>query len=219
MCPQVRAHWRHLVNTIELVLPSTLPSPQPKRQIDRFSRFCTAHDRKCLYFTMGTLNFPQNCHLLVGDRDPHLFHDSLGQTEPTIKLHHNRFSYFRTGDRRVSLHFTMGAPFPQNCPFPLGIWTPCKTRFLGPIQAHRPNGISIGSAVFCTDDRRVSLYFTMGRPFSPLKIAPSHEGSGPPSNTWFPGPTLVLNPNYISIGSAVLTGLTSVTDRQTDRPH
>ena len=39
-------------------------------------------------------------------------------------------------------------------------------------------------------------------------------GSGPPSNTWFPGPTQVLNPNGISIGLdvlAVLAGLTSVT--------
>ena len=34
-----RAHWRHLANTIELVLPSAHSSPQPKRQIDRFSRF------------------------------------------------------------------------------------------------------------------------------------------------------------------------------------
>jgi len=41
--------------------------------------------------------------------------------------------------------------------------------------------------------------------------------SEPPSNTWFSGPTRVLNPNGISIGSAVLAGLTSVTDRQTDR--
>ena len=52
----------------------------------------------------------------------------------------------------------------------------------------------------------------------PLKIAPSHRGSGPPSNTWFPGPTQVLNPNGISMGSAVLVGLTSVTNQQTDRP-
>jgi len=44
----------------------------------------------------------------------------------------------------------------------------------------------------------------------------SHGGSGPPSNTWFPGPTRVLNPNGISIGSTVFAGLTSVTDRQTD---
>ena len=32
-----------------------------------------------------------------------------------------------------------------------------------------------------------------------------------------PGPTRVLNPNGISIGSAVFAGLTSVIDRQTDR--
>jgi len=38
-----------------------------------------------------------------------------------------------------------------------------------------------------------------------------------PSNAWFPGPTRVLNPNGISIGAAVFAGLTSVTDRQTDR--
>jgi len=32
-----------------------------------------------------------------------------------------------------------------------------------------------------------------------------------------PAPTGVLNPNGISIGSAVLAGLTSVTNQQTDR--
>jgi len=42
--------------------------------------------------------------------------------------------------------------------------------------------------------------------------------SGCPSNTWFGGPTRVLNLNGISIGSAVLAGLTNVTDRQTVRP-
>jgi len=59
----------------------------------------------------------------------------------------------------------------------------------------------------------------MGRPFQafPLKIAPSHGISGPPSNTWFLGPTQVLNPNGISIGAAVFAGLTSATDRPTDR--
>jgi len=39
---------------------------------------------------------------------------------------------------------------------------------------------------------------------------------GPPFNTWFPGPTRVLNPNGISIGSSVLARLTNVTDRPTD---
>jgi len=33
------------------------------------------------------------------------------------------------------------------------------------------------------------------------------------------GATRILNPNGISIGSAVFAGLTSVTDRQNDRPR
>ena len=51
----------------------------------------------------------------------------------------------------------------------------------------------------------------------PLKIAPSHGGSGPSCNTWFPGSIRVFNPNGSSIGAAVFAGLTSVADRQTDR--
>jgi len=39
----------------------------------------------------------------------------------------------------------------------------------------------------------------------------SMRRSGPPYNTWFPGPTQVLNPNGILIGSAVFAGL--------NRPH
>jgi len=39
---------------IELLLPSSNLSPQPKQQIYRFSRFCTAYGRKSLYFTLGT---------------------------------------------------------------------------------------------------------------------------------------------------------------------
>jgi len=61
--------------------------------------------------------------------------------------------------------------------------------------------------------------FTMGRPFPPSKLPLRMGGAEPPSNTWFPGPTRVLNPNGISIGSAVFAGLTTVKDRQTDRPR
>ena len=43
------------------------------------------------------------------------------------------------------------------------------------------------------------------------------RGYGPPSNAWFLAPTQVLNANGISIGSAFFAGLTTVTDRQTDR--
>jgi len=39
---------------------------------------------------------------------------------------------------------------------------------------------------FCSGDRRVSYTLQWAAP-SPVKIAPSHGTSGPPSNTWFPG--------------------------------
>ena len=67
--------------------------------------------------------------------------------------------------------------------------------------------------------QRVSILYN-GPPLPRLKIAPLREGSGPPSNTWFLGPTRVHLPNGISIGSAVLQGSPSLqTERQTDRPH
>ena len=52
--------------------------------------------------------------------------------------------------------------------------------------------------------------------FFGLKIALSVWGPGPPSNTWFLGPTRVHVPDGISMGPTVFTGLTVVTDRQTD---
>jgi len=49
----------------------------------------------------------------------------------------------------------------------------------------------------------------------PNQNCPFPWGYGPPSNTWFHEPTRVLNPNGISIRSAVFAGLTSVTGRYT----
>jgi len=46
------ARWRHVTNTIELVLPSAHQCPQRKWQIDRFSHFCMDHSRVSLYFTV-----------------------------------------------------------------------------------------------------------------------------------------------------------------------
>jgi len=47
-CPPITAHWRHLANTIKHVHPSAHLSPQPKRQINRLGRLCTANGSKCL---------------------------------------------------------------------------------------------------------------------------------------------------------------------------
>ena len=92
-----------------------------------------------------------------------------------------------------------------------------RVRWGPDVRLHNPNGISIGSVVFALMTAECTYTLQWDAP-SPLKIAASHGGSGPPSNTWLLGPTRVLNPNGISIGSAVFAGLTSVTDRALDRP-
>jgi len=143
---------------------------------------------------------------------------SWARPSPQSKWHLDWFSCFRTGDRRVSLYITMGALFPKNCPFPWEMWTPGNTWFLGSIRVHKPNGIFISLAVFHRWLQSVPTLYN-GTPLSPSKLPLPMGGSEPPSNTWFPGPTQVLNPNGISISSAVLAELTSVTDRQTNRPR
>jgi len=138
MCPPMWALWRHLANTIELVLPSANPIPQPKRQIDRFSRSGTAHGRKSLY---GSAAFAQ-----------------------------------MTAECPYRAYFTMGRPFPpQNCPIPWGYSEPLSnTWFPGPTQVVNPNGISIGSAVFAVAIVHSTMHTHMNKPNSSLDLVLSH---------------------------------------------
>jgi len=109
-----------------------------------------------------------------------------------------------------------GRSFPPKLPLPMGIWTPSNTWFLGASRANNPNGILISWAVFAQIKAECPYTLQWDAPCL-LKIAPSHGHLDPPSNTWFPGPTLVLNSNSSLIGSAVFAWLTSVTDWLTDR--
>jgi len=86
-CPSIRSHCRHLANTIELVHPPAHSSPQSKRQMDRFSRFCTAYGRKCLYFTMGT-PIHQNCPFAWKSWTSHVTHDAFGPSPLPSNRHH-----------------------------------------------------------------------------------------------------------------------------------
>ena len=67
------------------VHPSAHWSPQSKRQMDRFSRFCTANGRKCLYFTMGA-PIHQNCPFPRGIWTSHVTCDAFGPCEPTTQM-------------------------------------------------------------------------------------------------------------------------------------
>ena len=127
MCPPMRTHWRHMEITTEFVLPLAHPSPQPKHQIDRFSRFCTAQGRKSLVPILYNGRSPEIVPT-HGGSGRHLTHDSLGPSEP----------------------------------------------------ATRPNGISIGSAVFAQITAECP-YALQWDATSPLKITPfrGDPDSGP----------------------------------------
>jgi len=109
MYSPMRTDWRHLANTIELVHPSAQWSRKPKRQVDRFSRFCTAHGRKSLYFTMGALIglFPK---IVPSQRVIWTPSNMIpwAHPSPPPKGHLDRFSrFFCTDDRKVFVYFTM----------------------------------------------------------------------------------------------------------------
>jgi len=121
---------------IKLVLLLAHPSPQPKRQINRLSHFCTAHGRKSVYFTMDA-PFPKNCPFQWRDLDPHLTHGSLGPSEPITQTASRSVEPFFAQMTAELLYFTMGCPFsPQNCAFPWGDLDPHLIHgSLGPLES------------------------------------------------------------------------------------
>ena len=127
MCPPIWAYWHHLANTSEFVISSTHPNPQPKRQIDRFSRFCTAYTTESLsvLYVMATLS--RKLPFLTGALGPHLIHDSWLSLRPQSKRHHDRFSRFRTGDCMQSVPILYSGPPalpPLKIATSMGGWTP-----------------------------------------------------------------------------------------------
>jgi len=112
-----------------------------------------------------------------------------------------------------------GRPYPPELPLPMGdLDLPCNTWSFRFIRVQPKQHLDRFSRL-CTDDREVSLYFTMVCLFS-LKIAPSHVGIWTSFNTWFIGPTRIQNANGNVIVSAVFAGLRDwQSDRKTDRPR
>jgi len=89
-----------------------------------------------------------------------------------------------------------------------------NTWFLRPIRAHNLKGIPIGSAVFAQTTIECP-YTLQWDSHSPPNICPFPWGIWTPSNTWFIGPTQVLNPNSSSSSAAIFGGLISVIEQQT----
>ena len=63
----VFARWRQCAPASN-TFPWTFPSPYPKRHVDQFSHFCTAHSLRSLHFTAGP--FPSKLPLFMGISRP-----------------------------------------------------------------------------------------------------------------------------------------------------
>jgi len=94
--------------------------------------------------------------------------------------------------------------------------TKSLTCFLEPLPVHIPNGISIGSAVFAQLRAEGPYTLHWAAPF-PSKLPLRMGNLDPHLIHGFSGPLKSIIQNGISIGSAVFAGLTTVTDRPTDR--
>jgi len=114
-----------------------------------------------------------------------------------------------------SLYFTTGRPIsPLKLPLPMRhLDPPLIHDSLGAIRGHNPNGTSIGSAVFAQLTAKCPVLYN-GLPLLPQNC-PFHGDLDPHLIHGSFSPP--VNPNGISVGSAIFARLTTVTDRQTDR--
>jgi len=177
ICPPIRAHWRHLANTTELVLLAAHPSPQPKRHIDQCSHLCKPHGRlscTCPGMSFSLIIAPWYGARAIWTPSNKCFFGSTRVHNPNgISVASAVFAQLTPECCREH-----ALPDPENCPFLWGIWTPSNTWFIQSTQLSIPNAISIGSAVFAqlTADSPYTLYFTMGASFQ--KNCPSPWGLG-----------------------------------------
>jgi len=148
----------------------------------------------------------------MGDLNPYLTRGSLDPPKSASIRQLDRFSRFMYSSRQTVATLYNG-PFPKIAP---------SLGESGPHVIHCSLGTPDSTTQ--TSSRSVqpflqgsgqSVRILYNGPPIPPKIAPSHGGPGPLSNTFFIGATQILNPNDISIGSPIFTGLTAVTDRQT----
>jgi len=119
----------------------------------------------------------------------------------------------RTADRRYQRGTNSAAGFSQCCcSLRLYIETSCYTTAS---QNRIASLLPLANEAENTHSRQVWASPCITLP----KSAPWSGGSGPPSNTWFLGPSRVHVPNGSSIGSSVFAGFTLVTNRLADRPR
>jgi len=117
-----------------------------KEHLGQFSRLCTAHVRMSLVMS-GHMPFPSILPTVRSGPPSNTWF--FGSTRRSIP---NNISVqpFLHSSLQTDSPYTLQWALPKIAPSHGVIWTPSpsNTRFLGPIQAHNPDSISIVSAVF-----------------------------------------------------------------------
>jgi len=153
------------------MLASAHPSPQPKRHVDRFSRLCTAHVRVLSgIWTPSNTRFPAH---------------------PTQhpNWHIDQFSRFCTTHSRLAVPIVYNAcPFPPNCPFPRGMWTPSNIHdSLCPSKPTTPTEFRSVQPFLHSSPQSVPILYNRSS-FLPQNF-PFPWGIWTPSNTCYLGST------------------------------
>ena len=175
------------------MLPLAHPSPHSKRHLDRFSRFWAT---VCITVRHTLSNRCPVCPVCLSVTLVY-----CGQTVGRIKMKlcmqaPTSLCYMGSWDQ-----------LPRKVHSP-PIFGPCLLWPNG-----RPTQLQVSSC--CIAHGRESIYFTMCRSF-PLKVAPSHGGSGPHLIHGSPESTSQTTSWSVQ---PFFAGLTIVTDRPTDRQH
>jgi len=153
------------------MVPWDHQSLHPKRHVDQFSRFCTAHCTQCHYCTMGRYVPPKNS-LSLGDRFPNVTHGNQGSPElltQTASRSVQQFSY-RSQMLCCTMHCQLGRN-PQNCPFPLGFRHPAGGGPSHGDRQHAQRMVKIARVVrdICLDPHLIHV--SVGPPESSSKTA------------------------------------------------
>jgi len=114
----------------------------------------------------------------MGDLDPIYIHASLGPSTSIIQMASKSTQPFLHGSWQNVIGDVGACPFPQNCPFPWGIWTARLTRgSLGLTTLSIPSPSQSGQPFLQGWRKGVPILYNS--PHLSPKIAPSHGGAKP----------------------------------------
>jgi len=146
----------------------SLGPPESKSQTASLSVQPFLHSsRQSVVGDVGACSSPQNCPF-HGYLNTHLAHRSSGLPYSASQPASRSGQPFMHNYSRQKIHILYNGPLHPEIAHSHGGSEPTSnTLRRGHTRVKNPNGISIGSAVFRTTRRRVSLYFTLGRSLSP----------------------------------------------------